>query len=188
MTDEVGYAAWTVAEMKAELRLRGLKVSGSRAELVERLEEHDEETEVEEKPEEETMTVEGVIDALGAILEALGQAAEGKSVTIVINPHGRLKNNGGIPEQDLHDAGDAPAKSRVNTHDARNWGSAVDLDEEAGEKVDREDVRNAARKLLTIQPDGRKKALNVLAQYGGSVSAVSEADLPRVLADLLSEL
>ena len=52
----------------------------------------------------------------------------------------------------------------------------------------REDIRDAARQLLTAQPDGRTRALRVLGEYGGSVSTVGDNDLERCLIALQNEL
>lgn len=151
----------TIALMKEELRRLGMKVSGSHAELVERLDALNADVEVEEPEEEEAevATVEGVIEALGAILEALGAASEGKSVTIVINPR-----DNGKPNAEVHHGGGSPEDDM------------------------REAIRNTTRQLLTAQPDGRSRALNILAQYGGSVSAVPDNDLERCLIGLQAEL
>jgi len=56
------------------------------------------------------------------------------------------------------------------------------------ETPDRDELRDVARRLLTAQPDGRARALNVLGQFGGSVSEVPEDDVSKCLTALQFEL
>lgn len=197
----------TIATMKDVLRDRGAPVSGNHAELVERLEELD------AGERSYALPPKGIPEE-----DLIDEAADGMYVAMNVRPSASIEEaldrfifmlhpvledfkkyleerQPEYPITDKHSLMDKPAatKSRVGTHDARNFSSAIDLDEENGEDdssdlvATRDEVRNAARKLLTLQPDGRDRALSILSEFGGSVSAVPESDLGKCLEGLEQE-
>ena len=156
------FSEMTIAELKEELRERGLPVSGSKAELTMRLLEHDDanEAEVDEGPEADD-DYSGWYDR---ILEAMLDLTQ--AIRDLTDAAPRVRDS-------LPDGDDAEESHLAPVSDSTQL---------------RDDIRGAARRLLTAQPDGRKRALRVLGEYGGSVSAVPENDLERCLTSLENEI
>lgn len=77
----------------------------------------------------------------------------------------------------------------ITPDDIRNSMSVTEVKAPESEEVTctRDDIRDAARMLLTTQPDGRARALKVLNRFGGSVSKVPENSLDECLTALENE-
>ena len=163
------YNDLSAKDLRIELRQRDLPVSGNKPTMVKRLVTADAEqgTEDEEFDPDQlfgdnVLRFEAAIDKLCDVIESLDT---GTIVDVTAEPD------------------EAPVPEGVRS-------AAADLVAAADEAlaVTRESIRDATRRLLTAQPDGRQRALRVLGEYGGSVSAVPENDLGRCLSALTNEL
>lgn len=171
MTD---YNDLSAKDLRTELRQRDLPVSGNKTTMVKRLVTADAElgTEDEEFDPDQlfgdnVLRFEAAVDKLCDALEISGTAMGTVKAAIIPNA---------VPDE-------APVPEGVRS-------AAAELVAAAEEQLaaTRESIREATRKLLTTQPDGRQRALRVLGEYGGSVSAVPENDLGRCLSALTNEL
>lgn len=161
--EQEGYSSWTIAAMKEELRERGMRVSGSHAELVERLKDDftpDDSSEEEEEEETESKDYsawyDSALEATHALASAISELASAIS---------------GLPENPA-----VPAPQAKTSAPA------------AATPTNRDTIREITRRLLTAQPNGRERALRVLSEFGGSVSSVPEDELGACLEALEGEL
>jgi len=175
MSDAEGYEAWTIAEMKEELRSRELPVSGSKAELIIRLEEDDPEVE-EEGEEVEKVEQDPVATALNRVASVF------ESLRDMLTPFSSVAED---IAQHMQEDANSPTEMFPTTHAGHASTPAPEPDET---DTLRAHVKDATKRLLTAQPDGRKRAKSVLAEFGGSVSKVDADDLGACLQALQNHL
>ncbi len=163
------YNDLSAKDLRIELRTRDLPVSGNKPTMVKRLVTADAElgTEDEEFDPDQLfgdhgLRFEAAIDQRCDVIESLDTGTTAAALAAV-------------PDE-------APVPEGVRS-------AAADLVAAVEEELaaTRESIREVTRKLLTAQPDGRQRALRVLGEYGGSVSAVPENDLGRCLSALTNE-
>ncbi len=165
---DLDYNDLSAKDLRTELRGRDLPVSGTKGVMVKRLVTADAELGCEDEefdPDQlfgdNVIRFEAAIDRLCDAINSMGGAPTPMPT--------KAKAAITVAAKDLIDATESP-----------NPAEAADDDREA--------IREVTRKLLTAQPDGRTRALRVLGEYGGSVSAVPANDLGRALAVLTREL
>lgn len=169
MSDAEGYETWTIAELKGALRELPLPVSGSKAELVARLVEYDKD--VEEEAEEVEAIEKEELYGDSPIAAVLNRIAD------------LLEPFAGIAEQ-------LAAQMQTDEEKSPTAPTLVPASPPEPDESDtlRAHVKDATKRLLTAQPDGRSRAKSVLAEFGGSVSKVDADDLGACLQALQNHL